>query len=288
MLLALLLAQAGPLVSPGAAPALPGASQPMERPAPRASTGGAPASAPQVNAAQDRLSLCLEDIPGGAQAAADAAEEWLASAKGTERAEAGQCLGEALAALERWDEAGEAFLVARTAADPADRSRRARLAAMAGNTALARGDAQAALLSLDLARTDASKDLPLLADVAIDRARALVELNREAEAALALQEAREAAPTSPLAWLLSATLSRRTGKLGEAQAQIERAFDLRPIDPEIGLEAGVIAVLSGREAAARKSWESVIAAAPQSPQAQTARGYLAQLAPAAGGTEAGR
>ncbi len=281
MLLALLLAQAGPLVTPGAAPPLPSASQPVERPAPRraAPAAAAPEGPP------DRLSLCLEDIPGGADAAADAAEEWLASAKGTERAEAGQCLGEALAALERWEEAGQAFLAAREAAAPADRSRRARLAAMAGNTSLARGDPQAALIALDLGRADAAQDLPLMADIAIDRARALVELGRNEEAALALTEAREAAPGSPLAWLLSATLSRRMGKLAEAPAQIERAFELRPIDPEIGLEAGVIAVLSGRDSAARKSWESVIAAAPQSPQAQTARGYLAQLG---GGGDAGR
>ena len=45
-----------------------------------------------------------------------------------------------------------------------------------------------------------------------------------------------------------------------------------PRDPQVGLEAGVIAVLSGRDDAARKSWQSVIAAAPDSDEAKTAHG----------------
>ena len=80
-----------------------------------------------------------------------------------------------------------------------------------------------------------------------------------------------------LAWLLSATLSRRMGKLTEARAQIATAAQLNPKDPEIGLEAGLIEVLSGHDEAARKSWQSVLAMAPDSQAATTARGYIAQL-----------
>ncbi len=98
-------------------------------------------------------------------------------------------------------------------------------------------------------------------------------------AAAALAAARTADPANSQAWLLSATLSRRQGKLGEAQTQIERAALLMPVDPEIGLEAGVIAVLGGRDEAARRSWESVIRAAPGSGFAKTAQGYLDQLGP---------
>jgi tetratricopeptide (TPR) repeat protein len=150
---------------------------------------------------------------------------------------------------------------------------------MAGNAALAGGDTQAALAVLDVAHADAeaANDKPLAGDIAIDRARALVALGRDGDAATALAEARAALPANPQAWLLSATLSRRMGKLAEAQAEIEKAAELLPIDPDIGLEAGVIAVLSGREEAARKSWQSVIDAAPKSDAAATARGYLAQL-----------
>jgi hypothetical protein len=38
-------------------------------------------------------------------------------------------------------------------------------------------------------------------------------------------------------------------------------------------------MLGGREAAARKSWQSVLATAPESEAAKTARGYLDQLVP---------
>ena len=117
----------------------------------------------------------------------------------------------------------------------------------------------------------------LLGEVQIDRARALVALKREAEAGEALVEARTSAAANPLAWLLSATLSRRQGKLAQAQAQIATAAELAPHDAEVGLEAGVIAMLTGNEAAARKSWQSAIAAAPASEAAATAKGYLAQL-----------
>ena len=59
--------------------------------------------------------------------------------------------------------------------------------------------------------------------------------------------------------------------------EFEKAAELRPIDLEIGLEAGVIAMLSGHEDAARKSWKSVVDADPASPEGQTAQSYLAQL-----------
>ena len=111
----------------------------------------------------------------------------------------------------------------------------------------------------------------------MDRARALVALGRLDEAAAALAEARAADPGDAQVWLLSATLSRRTGKLAEAQSQIETAANLLPVDTEIGLEAGRIAILAGQEEAARKSWQSVVEAAPESPAADTARSYLAQL-----------
>ena len=63
-----------------------------------------------------------------------------------------------------------------------------------------------------------------------------------------------------------------------ARKLAERAAALRPVDPAIGLEAGVIAMLAGQPDAARKSWQSVVTMAPDSETAVTARGYLAQIA----------
>ena len=124
-----------------------------------------------------------------------------------------------------------------------------------------------ALAALALAATDAaaSGDAGLRAMVEIDRARALVDAGprRRGRGARSPRRARST-PQSPLAWLLSATLARRLGKLDEAQGFIETAAALSPDYPEIGLEAGVIAMLQGREDAAEASWRSVIALAPGS------------------------
>lgn len=224
---------------------------------------------------QDCLSLAVADPP----AAIDLAEAWLDKAAGPQRAQAERCRGTALANLNRWDEAETAFLAARDAALPDDHAARGRLGAMAGNAALAAGAWDRALGLLDPAREAAlaAADTALAGEVQLDRARALVALKRESDAAMALDEARSALPQSAEAWLLSATLSRRMGKLDQAQAQVEKAAALLPIDPEIGLEAGLIAALAGRDEAARKSWQSVIVAAPKSAAAETARGYLAQI-----------
>jgi Flp pilus assembly protein TadD len=150
---------------------------------------------------------------------------------------------------------------------------------MAGNASLAKGAPNLALGDFDKARADALAvgDKQLAGDIQVDRSRALVALGREDEARMALDEARNTSPQNAEAWLLSATLYRRQGNLIEAQAKIEQAALLAPSDPEIGLEAGVVAVLGGREDAARRSWQSVQTIAPGTPAAETAAGYLAQL-----------
>lgn len=230
-----------------------------------------------------RLQQCLELARTAPAAAEQAARTWLAEAKGSARAEPGRCLGVALSAQGQLDEARAAFLAARDASPANERANMARLGGMAGNAALAAGQAEAALAALDTAHGDAlgAGDARLAALLSIDRARALVALKRDGDAAAALAEARSGAPAEAQGWLLSATLARRQGQLAQAQAQIETAAQLAPLDPEVGLEAGVIAALGGRDAAARKSFGSVIAAAPGSEAARRAQQYLDQLGPAA-------
>jgi len=222
---------------------------------------------------------CIDEVTANPEVSALAAQKALDTATGSARLRAGLCLGAALGAMERWDEARTAFLRARDAAAPTDTASRARLGAMAGNAALAGGSAAQALQILDIAQADAktAADTELTGSIALDRARAFVAASRPGDAEGALAQARTATPGNAQAWLLSATLSRRENKLAQAQTQIERAAQIAPEDPEIGLEAGVIAMLAGREDAARKSWQSVLAAAPGSPAADTAKGYLAQL-----------
>jgi tetratricopeptide (TPR) repeat protein len=239
--------------------------------------------------------------PDGVQSESDATSAWLESCfsqleedparahamaqirrsetSGTDRVLANHCLGTAASELGLWDDARAAFIAAR-AETPEDEDRtRARFAALAGNAALASGDASGALDLLTQAEADAraAASAPLEAIAATDRARALVPLGRTDDALAALDRATTLAPERSEGWLLKATLLRRLERLADAQSAIERAAALASGNPEIGLEAGVIAVLSGRDDAARASWQSVIDLAPESPAAETAKGYLAQL-----------
>ena len=269
-----LLAQIGP------GGALPQAPLPVrERKAPSQMSQPAPALvAPQSAQLQNCLHLAMADPAGGI----DAAEGWLAAAKtSSDRAGAKQCKAMALTRIDGWVEAAALFLSARDDTPVTEAAERARLGALAGNALLVTGDMVAGLGALDQAHGEAhaASDHNLNGVIQIDRARALVALGRIAEASAALEEARYELPGNYQAWLLSATLSRREGKLAAAQQQIERAAALMPVDPEIGLEAGVIAVQSGRDASARLSWQSVIKAAPGSPFAKTAQAYLDQLGP---------
>lgn len=240
----------------------------------------AQAASGMVPLEQARLDLCLDKARQDPATAMAEASAWLGEVAAPETSYPQQCLGYAYTLLLRWDAAESAFLAAREAELEINRFRRAQLAAMAGNAALAGGRPDAALSALALAGTDAAVtgNAALRAIVETDRARAMVMLGREGEAEAMLAAARSFDAQNALAWLLSATLARRLGKLDEAQGFIETASALSPGYPEVGLEAGVIAMLQGREDAAKASWESVVAIEPGSATAATAREYLAQLA----------
>lgn len=232
-----------------------------------------------VSVTDNRLANCTALIEIDPAAARSDASRWFETAELEQKSGAAQCLGMAEVQLGQWEGAVAAFLKGRDLATPNSPKSRAQLGAMAGNAQLALGDTATALATLEQADTDAGSagnDL-LKGEIALDRARALVALERLAEARSALTLARTALPYNPQAWLLSATLERRLDTLDAAQRFIEEAALLAPTDPAIGLEAGVIAVLAGRDDAARRSWNSVIEMTPDGPFAETARGYLAQL-----------
>lgn len=233
----------------------------------------------EINATSAWLETCLDQLEQDPARAHAMAQIRRSETSGADRVLANHCLGTASAELGLWDDARAAFAAAR-AETPDDEARtRARFAALAGNAALAGGDAQGAHDLLTMAETDArtAKAAPLEAIAATDRARALVTLGRGEEALGALESATRLAPERSEGWLLKATLLRRLDQLAEAQVAIQQAAALAPANTDIGLEAGVIAVLGGRDAAARASWQSVIELAPDSPAAATAKDYLAQL-----------
>ena len=225
----------------------------------------------------DRLRLCIEQAGKDPTTSLAQASAWVAEARGIGRSKPLECLGQVLTVLARWEAAETAFADAAQAAPLSDPARVAVLRAQAGNAALAGDKAERALAQFDAALAGTGLDPAARGQIALDRARALVVLQRPAEAMEAIAAAQRDAPDEPLAWLLGATLARRGNDLAAAQRQIEVAGSLAPKDPDIGLEAGVIAVLGGRETAARKAWESVQLVAPESAAAETAKSYLAQL-----------
>lgn len=228
------------------------------------------------------LSQCLTQLETDAARAHAQAQIKRSEAFGSERVVANHCLGLAATKLGLWDDARTAFIAARDETPPDEVRARARFGAMAGNAALGGGDPAQALSLLETARSDAqsSASTPLQVVAAIDAARALVALDRPQEALAQLDAATTLAPEVSEGWLLKATLLRRLDRLGDAQAAIEKAVALSPQEVEIGLEAGVIAILAGREDAARASWQSVIDTQPVSLAAERARDYLEQIGPA--------
>ncbi len=275
--LTFLLLQVGPNPNAGTIPDIP--EELRDRP-PR--NGNEVAPPEPTDPLSIWLSECLQQVDSDPARAHTTAQIRRNETTGSERVIANHCLGLAATGLELWNDAQTAFTAARDET-PADELRaRARFGTMAGNAALAGGNAEAALALFSTAESDArgSGSGTLEAIAATDRARGLVALERPEDALLALAAAERLMPESPDVWLYKATLLRRGNQLAEAQSAIERAVELAPLDPQVGLEAGVIAVLDARDDAARASWQSVIDTAPDSPQAKTARGYLDQLGPA--------
>ena len=265
----LMLAQVGINPSVGGMPGIP--DELANRPPRETVRQGEPAG---------ELARCLAQTQSDPAAALDIAQRWRETADTPlAQAQSAHCAGLAMIALNRLDEAQRVFELASGEATESQLAYAARLAGMAGNTAMLRGKPDEALPLLDRAggMADAAGDKPLSALLRVDLARTLVALGRDADAASALDEARTADAANGEAWLLSATLSRRMQHYAEAQQRIQRAGELDPRNPAVGLEAGVIAALSGREEDAKKSFESVLLVAPDSYEAQRARGYLEQL-----------
>ncbi|WP_408590069.1 tetratricopeptide repeat protein [Novosphingobium sp.] len=243
--------------------------------APSAEAGG-PERKP---ATTDRLADCLGRAQRDSAAGIAFARGWLAEGATPEaRVRANQCLGLIQSDLGDFGNAERSFTDALQGIPEAQKVAGVPLLAMAGNAALAGGAAARALDWFDkaLAVTD-YPDTVARGGISIDRARALVTLARFGEARSALDLATRLAPANAEGWLLSATLARREKDLARAQKDVETAAGLDPRDPAIGLEAGVVAVLSGHDDAARKSWASVVQIAPNSAEAKTAQGYLEQL-----------
>jgi len=206
--------------------------------------------------------------------AIDAASTWRLSGGGLL---ARQCEGLAYVTQARWVPAAAAFEAAARQADGAADPRAASLWVQAGNAALAGGDAGKGAQYLDAALSRAQLKGEDLGEAHLDRARARAALGQLPAARADLDLALRLVPADPLAWLLSATLARRMNDLPRAQTDIAQAAERSPDDASVALEAGNVAVLSGREDAARAAWEAAVKLQPQSPAAKNAAEQLARL-----------
>lgn len=221
-----------------------------------------------------RFSACIDQAASDPGAAIETANAWIIDRGGIA---AQQCLGLAYGRTGNWRAAATAFAQAAHATEQSDSMTASRMWGQAGNASLAASDFAAARQAFDSAIASAAPQGVATGELYLDRARVLVATGDMAGGRRDLDRAVALAPRDPLAWLLSATLARRMDDLSLARGHIATAAALAPDDPSVALEQGVIAALGGRDVAARQAFEQVKAVSPQSPQAQAADRYLAEL-----------
>ncbi len=222
-----------------------------------------------------RLARCVETANRDGAAAQAEATSWALS--GTGGFLARQCLGIAYAAQAKYPAAAAAFEDAARAAATAKDERTATYWAQAGNAWLAAGDGVKALTSIDAAIAVGGLTGLALGEAHLDRARARVAAGDTAGARGDIDIALRTAADDPLAWLLSATLARRTGDLKRAQADIAEALTRAADDASVQLEAGNIAALVGDEAGARAGWTKAVQLGGSTAVGVSARAALAQF-----------
>ena len=223
------------------------------------------------NADAERYQSCIATAGREPAVAVTEATKWLGAGGGVP---ARHCLALGYLGQQQFIPAALALEQAARAAQTANDPHVGELWAQAGNAALAGGDATRGLDFLTTALGTGVLGIDR-AEVLIDRARANVELKRDAAARTDLDEAVKLDPASPYGWLLRATLARRDGDLKAAEASILEAGNRAPDDADVALEAGNIAVARGNLVLARQAWTAAAAAAPGSPAAAAAAQALA-------------
>jgi tetratricopeptide (TPR) repeat protein len=230
--------------------------------------------APADDPAQARYRACTAQVRTNPEAAVDAANVWREQGGGLA---ARQCLGLALAALERWAPAATAFEQAAREAEGASDPRRTDFWVQAANAWLAGGDGQHAMADFDAALLTPNLSDQLRGEVHLDRGRAQVALGNPPAARAEIDHALQLVPNDPFAWYLSAALARRENNLARAGTDIARARVLSPDSPDIMLLAGTIAGLGGNMAEAERLYRQIVQTAPSSDAGHQAQESLATM-----------
>jgi len=147
--------------------------------------------------------------------------------------------------------------------------------AAAGNAWLAAGDFARARAAFDTALASATLPDAARGQLHLDRGRALVLATDLVAARRDFDKALELLPREGFAFFASAALARRQEDLRRAQEDIAQAVALAPGDPDILIEAGNIAAISGEIDAAKALWLRAAEAAPGSDAARRALAAVA-------------
>jgi tetratricopeptide (TPR) repeat protein len=238
-------------------------------------TAAPPLSVPGTD--EERFRVCVEIADADPARALAQAGAWRISGGGVL---ARHCEALAYVAQKRWVPAATAFEAAARDADTKADGRAANLWVQAGNAALVAGDAARARSAFDAALVRGQAAGIDQGEIYLDRARARFALDDKAGARADLDTALKLVPTDPLAWLLSATLARRSGDLERAATDIAEAAKRSPDDAQVALEAGNIAILSGREDAARTAWQAAVKNGADTQAGKAAADALSRLGPA--------
>jgi len=228
---------------------------------------------------EQRFNRCVDLAEGDPRAAEDEAARWQREGGGFL---SHQCLGISYANQGRWTAAAAEFEAAARGGEVVKDQRTANYWAQAGNAWLAGGEAMKARSALNAALASGTLQGMQRGEANLDRARAFVASGNTINARPDIDRALVDAAADPLAWLLSATLARRTGDLTRAKKDIAQAITLSGDDPSVQLEAGNIAAALGDEAGAKAAWNAAASLKPGSDAARHARNALKQFeAPAA-------
>jgi tetratricopeptide (TPR) repeat protein len=232
----------------------------------------APLPAAHAPAPTAQAKTCIDLVRADPAKAVTTADDWRKKGGGLDAA---QCGGLALAALERWSEAGIAFEGAALEAARLHDLRAADYWVQGGNAWLAAGDAARARKDFDAALAAGTLPPKLAGEVHLDRARASAAAGDAAGARVDIDKALTLVPQDPFAWYLSAALARRQNDLARAKADIGKALALAPEDPQLLLEAGNVAGTGGDVEGARALFQRAAKAAPASEAGKAAAAALA-------------
>ena len=224
----------------------------------------APAIAAPMAGDRSRYDVCLALVESDPARAVAAAQAWRIENGGVP---ARHCL--ALAQLQRKDFAA-AMVSFEGVAQDSERARDGQAVALWGQAADAamaaeKPEAAERYLATAIAGPGGITLSPRAeAQLRLDRARALVDLKRDAEAAAELDKATTLAADVPFGWLLKATLARRMGDFKTAEAAILVAAQREPDSADVQFEAGNIAAAQGNDQLARTAWLAAARADPDS------------------------